>query len=256
MDVSQRWSLVIFALILQAQNTWTENMMFHEHCPQESNNVNAWYPGTGDCNESQWLVLGSEVDSLPRCKQMPCGKDTEMKVKDTTGQVGCYARRSTVPCPAGMEVVFQDTGEGDCDCTSEHAFYSRRDRTTRRMVEECYPLFQQGPCGPRQIFHLRPTENRAQCRPNPCPDGEVNVQVRSNGEVRLPPGQTRVRCVRLQQPCDGSAPVDNILQLNGTTNRLECVPGSLRIRQLIDAPLLNCPPGSRRDAAGRCRRSI
>jgi len=85
---------------------------------------------------------------------------------------------------------------------------------------------------------------KVKCVRNVCPDGEVKPR---RSPVCVPLDTPGGPCNKIQE--------GSVLTVNETTTELNCaVP--LGNRHLIEAPLLNCSPGSRRDAAGKCRRSI
>ena len=111
------------------------------------------------------------------------------------------------------------------------------------LQERCYPLFRRGPCAENQFLVFSKRTQKVKCSHNRCPDGEVRPR-------RSP------ECIALDTPggpCNDIEPF-TVLTVNETTLELHCA--HIHTRHVIEAPLLNCSPGSRRDAAGKCRRSI
>lgn len=98
-------------------------------------------------------------------------------------------------------------------------------------------------------------DGKVRCRVTRCKEGEVDLKNR-NGNISLAWfGRARGRCTQLgsKGPC-----LNNLLVgIDSKTMQLSCVKSGLTTsRTLINAPTLDCGPGSRRDALGKCRRSL
>ncbi|XP_065338739.1 uncharacterized protein LOC135938753 [Cloeon dipterum] len=187
----------------------------------------------GPCETGEWLVM-SEDRLKPICKKAAC-KFPSVHFNDTCVQV-----RDTSYCPQGMHVTLTETGEGACDCKPAHVYW--KPKPTDK--EKCFPLFRRGPCKEHEFLVFSKTSRKVRCTHNRCPDGQVKPR-RSD------------QCIPLDTP-DGpcnTIQLGSVLTVNETTMELNCAP-ALGNRHIIEAPLLNCSPGSRRDAAGKCRKSI
>ncbi|XP_059471776.1 uncharacterized protein LOC132194488 [Neocloeon triangulifer] len=187
----------------------------------------------GPCESGEWLVMSS--DRLkPVCKKYEC-KFPSVHFNGTCVQ---YKDRSR--CPGGMHVSITETGEGVCDCQPAHVYW----RPNPSDKEQCYPLFRRGPCDKNEYLVFSKRTQKVKCTRNPCPDGQVKPK---RSPECIPLDTTGGPCNDIQE--------GTVLTVNETTMELNCAQ-PVRVYNIIEAPLLNCSPGSRRDANGKCRKAI
>jgi Domain of unknown function (DUF4789) len=112
------------------------------------------------------------------------------------------------------------------------------------LQEKCYRLFKRGPCAKNKYLVFSRRTKKVTCERNRCPDGQVKPPRSSKCTTLDTPGG----------PCNDIEP-NTVLTVNETSLELYCSPNNIK-RHMIEAPMLNCRSGSRRDAAGKCRRMI
>ena len=118
-----------------------------------------------------------------------------------------------------------------CDCSLSYLYFSEDD--------SCYIPYRRGPCPAEHYLVLPPGKLLAKCEKNPCLEDNI---VFFNG-----------RCIRLYEKgtCGYST---SYVAVNMNTFELMCI--FTRTLNIIKAPAKVCPPGSRRTAAGICKRVL
>lgn len=139
-------------------------------------------------------------------------------------------------CPENM-LVYPGTGNNIawvCDCRPRFLYFPLND--------SCHEAYRQGPCPAEHYVVLPKGESVPQCVRNPClEDGLVQYN------------NTCYPLRTLGGPC---APA-GVLGVNETTFKLECIPNEVVTFQIINMPLNPaCPPGSRRNQFGICRKPV
>jgi len=134
---------------------------------------------------------------------------------------------------SGNQLYFPAEPEPFCDCGAAHLYHPPTD--------DCYPAYLQGPCRKGQHLILKKNKSTAECDTNPCSEGYVKFEG---------------SCEKLEapEPCGSVSSGDGVLNINPTTLKPECEKGT-EILSLFRVPP-NCPPGSKRDSANRCRENF
>ncbi|XP_037077139.1 uncharacterized protein LOC119098322 [Pollicipes pollicipes] len=171
------------------------------------------------------------------------------------GDGKCYLRNTQGPCKSGFRFLGTSDGQKVCDCMPGEFFYS--------PTEKCYPLYQQGPCGPGQWLEFAAAAGRAVCRESPCPllaASGASARVPQARLLDLPAPRPLVfwritaRCYQIgsQGPCSD----DFRLELDEYGITPVCQPLHEPNRDVpVQAPmneLTRCPPGSYRAISGAC----
>ena len=118
-----------------------------------------------------------------------------------------------------------------CDCSIPSFLYFAEKNS-------CYLAYKQGPCPPEYYLILPPEENLAKCEKNPClEDGLVPFK----GTCALLFGKG--------SPCYFGFS----LVINPETFELTC---SVRKFNIINAPEIKCPRGTRRNTLGVCKKEF
>ncbi|GLV35409.1 uncharacterized protein CBL_01441 [Carabus blaptoides fortunei] len=118
-----------------------------------------------------------------------------------------------------------------CDCAPRFIYY--------QPMDKCYHVYKQGPCKSNEYLILKKPDT-PECVPNPC-----------TNDTLVPFEGT---CLRLHSAngCSPSHLGGSTLEVNETSLQLECIP-SYDVAFIVQIPIANCPAGSKRSAAGRCR---
>ncbi|XP_017781769.1 PREDICTED: uncharacterized protein LOC108566421 [Nicrophorus vespilloides] len=122
-----------------------------------------------------------------------------------------------------------------CDCQPSHVYFPTEDR--------CFPTYRQGPCKQSEYLILKKGEFNPICVPNPCKDDGLVWYENA--------------CYKLNEPGKPCKPIlegGGIFGVNSSTLELDCLIGSSPLA-LLQVPG-NCPPGSQRDRANRCRQKF
>lgn len=120
------------------------------------------------------------------------------------------------------------------------------------IQDRCYELLLRGPCLAHQLLVLPVGAHEARCRANRCKDGQVDV-VMKEGRVQLARVVGKCRDLLSRGPCIQD---NTVLLVDPKTMTLTCGMQRVHNRVLINAPLIECSPGSRRSANGQCRRAF
>ncbi|XP_068223582.1 uncharacterized protein [Palaemon carinicauda] len=193
----------------------------------------------GPCPPEHWVKM-RVPELVPVCERRPCNELQALTANR------CLNTQDKSPCPAGMSLVNNEFGKGECDCDPGTAYHA----STRR----CYKPFSQGPCPPGHVIQVIDSERvgTAKCLPNMCPE-ENMVMLDNNCQVLDSNPNSKGTCYFLdtQGPCtSGILTIDEVLLeplcfLQTETHSIFNLPNIRR-----------CPRGSIRDSQGRCRQDV
>jgi len=137
-------------------------------------------------------------------------------------------------CPENM-LLYPGNGAKNswvCDCRPRFLYFP--------LNNSCYEAYRQGPCSYKNYVVLLKNEVFPRCMENPCSEDSI---VPYNGE-----------CYPLRTIGGPCAPT-GVLGVNETTFQLECVSLDIAPFMIITTvPKRICPPGSRRNMLGICRK--
>lgn len=120
-----------------------------------------------------------------------------------------------------------------CDCMPRFLYFP--------LNGTCHEAYRQGPCPAEHHVILPEGESVPKCVKNPCLDDSL---VSYNNT-----------CYALKTQGGPCAPL-GVLIVNETNFQIECIPAKIAPFVIIQAPLLGCPLGSRRNRLGLCKRVV
>ncbi|XP_057337621.1 uncharacterized protein LOC130675788 [Microplitis mediator] len=164
---------------------------------------------------------------------------TDEETSHISGNIATVTERIPVyipdKCPENM-LLYPGAGNKSvwiCDCRPRFLYFP--------LSHRCHEAYRQGPCDKGEYVVLPSDDVVPKCKVNPCgEDGLVNY----NGV-----------CYYLRTKGGPCAP-DGVLGVNETTYEIQCISTDAAPFVIINVPQISCPPGSRRNSLGVCKKPL